>query len=108
MRPRVRPAARAFDPAFAFARPATVAVFVFGLARPHPRIQHTQRLTIHSDSVGGMKVHATLRFVAQRAQALDGKPVFTPIEEGLVLRVMGHLSAADIKTLREVVGDAIW
>lgn len=35
------------------------------------------------------------------------KPVFTTIEQGLVLRVMGHLSAADIKTLREVVGDVI-
>ena len=32
------------------------------------------------------------------------KPVFTTIEQGLVLRVMGQLSAADIKTLREVVG----
>jgi len=29
------------------------------------------------------------------------------IEQGLVLRVMGRLSAADIKTLREVVGDVI-
>ena len=29
------------------------------------------------------------------------KPVFTTIEQGLVVRVMGHLSAADIKTLRE-------
>lgn len=35
------------------------------------------------------------------------KPVFTAIEQGLVLRVMGHLSAADIRTLREVVGDVI-
>ena len=35
------------------------------------------------------------------------KPVFTTIEQGLVLRVMGHLSAADVKTLREVVGDVI-
>lgn len=35
------------------------------------------------------------------------KPVFTTIEQGLVLRVMGRLSAADIKTLREVVGDVI-
>ena len=35
------------------------------------------------------------------------KPVFTTIEQGLVLRVMGHLSAADSKTLREVVGDVI-
>ncbi len=35
------------------------------------------------------------------------KPVFTTIEQGLVLRVMGHLSAADIKTLREVVSDVI-
>lgn len=35
------------------------------------------------------------------------KPVFTTIEQGLVLRVMGHLSVADIKTLREVVGDVI-
>lgn len=35
------------------------------------------------------------------------KPVFTTIEQGLVLRVMGHLSAADIKTLREMLGDVI-
>ena len=35
------------------------------------------------------------------------KPVFTTIEQGLVLRVMGHLSAADIKTLREVVREGI-
>lgn len=35
------------------------------------------------------------------------KPVFTTIEQGLVLRVMGHLSAAHIKTLREVVVDVI-
>lgn len=35
------------------------------------------------------------------------KPVFTTIEQGLVLRVMGHLSAADIKTLREIVADVI-
>jgi hypothetical protein len=35
------------------------------------------------------------------------KPVFTTIEQGLVLRVMGYLSAADIKSLREVVADVI-
>jgi mRNA interferase MazF len=35
------------------------------------------------------------------------KPVFTTIEQRLVLRVMGHLSAADIKTLREVLGDVM-
>jgi mRNA interferase MazF len=35
------------------------------------------------------------------------KPVFTTIEQGLVLRVMGQLSAADIKTLREVLADVI-
>ena len=35
------------------------------------------------------------------------KPVFTTIEQGLVLRVLGHLSATDIKTLREVVADVI-
>lgn len=35
------------------------------------------------------------------------KPVFTTIEQGLVLRVMGHLAAADVKTLREIVGDVI-
>jgi mRNA interferase MazF len=35
------------------------------------------------------------------------KPVFTTIEQALVLRVMGQLSAADIKSLREVVGDVI-
>jgi mRNA interferase MazF len=35
------------------------------------------------------------------------KPVFTTIEQGLVLRVMGRLSAAGIKTLREIVADVI-
>ena len=35
------------------------------------------------------------------------KPVFTTVEQGLAVRVMGHLSAADIKTLREVVADVI-
>ncbi len=35
------------------------------------------------------------------------KPVFTTIEQSLVLRVMGRLSVADIQTLREVVGDVI-
>lgn len=35
------------------------------------------------------------------------KPVVATIEQGLVLRVMGHLSADDLKTLREVVGDVI-
>jgi mRNA interferase MazF len=35
------------------------------------------------------------------------KPVFATIEQGLVLRVMGYLSAADIKTVRELVGDVI-
>jgi mRNA interferase MazF len=35
------------------------------------------------------------------------KPVFTTIEQGLVLRVMGHLSAADLKTLRGVLADGI-
>lgn len=35
------------------------------------------------------------------------KPVFTAIEQGLVLRVMGHLSAADIKTQRELVAEVV-
>ena len=35
------------------------------------------------------------------------KPVFTTIEQGLVIRTMGTLSAADIKTLRELVADVI-
>ena len=35
------------------------------------------------------------------------KPVFTTIEQGLVVRVMGKLAATDIKTLREIVGDVI-
>ena len=35
------------------------------------------------------------------------KPVFTSIEQALVIRVMRTLAAADIKTLREVVGDGI-
>jgi mRNA interferase MazF len=35
------------------------------------------------------------------------KPVFTTIEQGLVIRTMGALSAADAKMLREVLGDVI-
>ena len=35
------------------------------------------------------------------------KPVFTTIEQRLVVRTMGALSAADVKTLREVVADVI-
>jgi len=35
------------------------------------------------------------------------KPVFTTIEQGLVIRTMSTLSAADIKTLLEVTGDVI-
>jgi hypothetical protein len=33
--------------------------------------------------------------------------VFTTIEQGLVIRTMGKLSAMDTKTLRECIGDAI-
>lgn len=35
------------------------------------------------------------------------KPVFTTIEQGLVVRVMGHLLVPDLKTLREAVNEAI-
>ncbi len=35
------------------------------------------------------------------------KPVFTTIEQRLVVRTMGKLSAADIKTLREVVANVV-
>lgn len=35
------------------------------------------------------------------------KPVLTTIKRGLVLRVMGHLSVADIKTLRQMLCDVI-
>jgi len=35
------------------------------------------------------------------------KPVFTTIEQALVLRILGHLSPADVKTLREIVADVI-
>ena len=35
------------------------------------------------------------------------KPVFTTIEQGLVVRIMGTLTATDIKTLREIVADVI-
>ena len=35
------------------------------------------------------------------------KPVFATIEQGLVVRVIGKLSASDSNTLREVVGDVI-
>ena len=35
------------------------------------------------------------------------KPVFTTIEQELVVRAMGTLSAADLRTLREVIGQVI-
>jgi mRNA interferase MazF len=35
------------------------------------------------------------------------KPVFTTIEQGLVIRTMGKLSAADAKTLRECIADVV-
>lgn len=35
------------------------------------------------------------------------KPVLSTIEQGLVIRTMGKLAAADIKALREVVADVI-
>jgi len=35
------------------------------------------------------------------------KPVFTTIEQGLVVRAMGQLSAIDVKTLRELLADVI-
>ena len=35
------------------------------------------------------------------------KPIFTTVEHGIVLRVLGHLSATDVETLRGVVGTAI-
>ena len=35
------------------------------------------------------------------------KPVFTTIEQGLVIRTMGAMSAADSKTLREVVAEVL-
>ena len=35
------------------------------------------------------------------------KPVFTTIEQGLVICTMGQIKAADAKTLREVIGDVI-
>jgi len=35
------------------------------------------------------------------------KPVFTTIEQHLVIRTMGRLNAADAKTLRAVIGDTI-
>lgn len=35
------------------------------------------------------------------------KPVFTSIEHGLVVRIMGKLSAADLRTLREAIAQVI-
>jgi mRNA interferase MazF len=35
------------------------------------------------------------------------KPVFTTNEQGLVLRTMGKLSVADLRTLRETISQAI-
>jgi mRNA interferase MazF len=35
------------------------------------------------------------------------KPVFTTIERGLVIRIMGTLSGADLRTLREAIAQVI-
>lgn len=35
------------------------------------------------------------------------EPVFTTIEQGLVIRTMGPLSLPDAKTLRETLGEVI-
>ena len=35
------------------------------------------------------------------------KPVFTTIEQGLVVRTMGKLSAGDLRALRETIAQAI-
>lgn len=35
------------------------------------------------------------------------KPVFTTIEQGLVVRIMGKLSAADLRSAREAIAQAI-
>lgn len=35
------------------------------------------------------------------------KPVFSTIEQGLVMRVMGHLSAADLQTLQRLLRNVI-
>jgi mRNA interferase MazF len=35
------------------------------------------------------------------------KPVFTTIEQGLVVRTMGALSATDLRTLREAIAQVI-
>jgi mRNA interferase MazF len=35
------------------------------------------------------------------------KPVFTTIEQALVIRTMGTLALADLQTLREVVGNVM-
>jgi len=35
------------------------------------------------------------------------KPVFSSIDQGLVIRVMGHLSAADLQTLQKLLRNVI-
>ena len=35
------------------------------------------------------------------------KPVFSTIEQGLVLRVMGHLSTADLQTLQKLLRNVV-
>jgi hypothetical protein len=35
------------------------------------------------------------------------KPVFSTIEQGPVIRVMGHLSAADLQTLQKLLRNVI-
>lgn len=62
-------AAVPLGPARALQHTVPPALFVLGLARPHPGVQHPQRLPIRRDRIGRMQVHAPLGFVGQRPQA---------------------------------------
>lgn len=61
----------AFNPARAFLFAAAHAVGITFFARPHPRVEHAQRLTPGRDSVGRMQIHAAPCFVVQRPEPLD-------------------------------------
>ena len=78
----------AFDPTRALAQPAALTARIARLARPHPRVQHAQRLTLRADRVGGVQVHAALGLVAQRAQALNRLPI--EVQLGRVVQAQHH------------------
>jgi hypothetical protein len=65
----------AFDPAHALQQPASAAVGLLGLARPHPGVEHAQRHALRTHRIRRVQVHPALRLVAQRPEPVDGLAV---------------------------------